>query len=125
MPKGKKVGGKDWVPGQSGNPNGRPPLPKELKELKELTKTEVETALNKLIHMTADELKELRKNPNTSALHLMVIAVTLEALQKGDHYRLDFLLNRIVGKVKDQVEHSGKISLEELVVQSQKEDLPK
>lgn len=122
MPKGKKFGGKDWVPGQSGNPKGRAPIPEDLKALKEMSQIEVDRSLHELIHFTFSELEAIRKNQSTSNLKRMLIAVILEAIQKGDHYRLDFLLNRIVGKVKDQVEHSGKISLEELVVQSQKDD---
>jgi hypothetical protein len=100
---GKKTGGRDFKKGQSGNPNGRPPVPHEIRELRKHNRREVEETLSKYLRMTAAELEEVAKSPYTPALDGMVVAVIMMAARNGDQWRFNFLLDRVIGKVPDRV----------------------
>ena len=50
---------KPWVKGQSGNPSGRPKLPKNLKAVKEFTTEEIRRIIAKYLRMTIKELQPL------------------------------------------------------------------
>ncbi len=90
---------KSWKPGQSGNPSGKP------KGL--LTKDQVMSVLGKFSALTKTELQEVLQNPKSTMLEIMVASVMVKAAQTGDSARLDFLWNRSIGKVKEEIEHSG------------------
>lgn len=105
--KGKKTGGKNFKPGQSGNPNGRPKMPPEVKESRKLNQASVELLLNKYLLMPFEELKALIEAQKCSAGDMLIATVIYKGITKGDHYRLDFLLNRLIGKVTDRIEHKG------------------
>lgn len=104
MAKGKKTGGRSLagIPGP-----GRPPLPPEVKAMRKLTKTEFETVVHSLSFMGRAELKKVMANPKSTALELMVCAVVMYAINRGDQGRIDFILDRIIGRVPQKVEQSG------------------
>jgi hypothetical protein len=102
--KGKKTGGRDWQAGQSGNPNGRVKFPPDVKKARTLNLVEATRALNKYIYMTREELLEAANSPETVALDLMIIRVIVESGKTGDHHRLGFLFDRLIGKVTEKAE---------------------
>lgn len=101
-----KAGGRDWAPGQSGNPNGRPKLPQDVKEARELTRASFTRLINKYLHSTPDVLKEVITNPTSLVIDAIVCKILLECGQKGDTMRLAFIIERLLGKVKEEVEIS-------------------
>lgn len=107
MANGIKTGGRDFQPGQSGNPAGRPTVPEELKAARRLNKTTLERILNEYIHLPMVELAEKVKDPSTPAIELMVAKVLHEAIKRGDEKRLGFILDRLVGAVKKTVAVEG------------------
>lgn len=54
----------------------------------------------------ADAIK-LLEDANTPLFHKVIIKIFLEALEVGCEKKADFIMNRIIGKVTDKVEHSG------------------
>jgi hypothetical protein len=104
MAKGKKTGGRDFKPGQSGNPKGGPGLPKDLREARKLGQLELERAVNRLIYLSRSELRAVIENPDTPMFDITIASIIAQAAQKGDQQRLEFVLNRIIGRVKDQIE---------------------
>lgn len=87
------------------NPTGgRPKLPDELKEVKNLKPSFVRKVFSKILQMKEFELERLLENPHASMLEKIAGKIVADAYEKGCHYKLNFLLDRIVGKVKDQVE---------------------
>lgn len=112
MARGKKTGGKDWKPGKAPKSPGRPESPPELKEARKLTRTAFEAIINRFIHMTRVELREARSDRGRTQLELIVIAVLEKAEGWGDTSRLNFVLDRLIGKVPDKVEMSGTLDIE-------------
>lgn len=90
--------------GQSGNPGGKPKLPDDIKQARKLSQIELERTINKLIYLPRSELKQVIENPATPMFEIMIASIIAQASQKGDQLRLDFVLNRMIGKVKEPVE---------------------
>lgn len=82
--------------GQSGNPSGKP------KQL--LTKDKVSSILGKFATMTRDQLQDVAADPKSSMIEIMIASIMVKAAKEGDYARLDFLLTRSIGKVKDELE---------------------
>ena len=93
-----------WKKGQSGNPGGKPKIPDDIKETRSLNQYELERIINRYLHMTKGELVAAIKNDATPMMEVTVASIVLKAASGGDHLRLDFILNRLIGKVKDKVQ---------------------
>jgi hypothetical protein len=106
MAKGFKTGGKDWEPGQSGNPLGRRPLPAAYKKIQKLSPHYVRMVISRLARMTKDELYEFLQSSDGSSgpnmLEMMIGAIAVKAAADGDHSKLNFLLDRTIGKVVEE-----------------------
>lgn len=103
MAKGKKTGGRDIQKGQVLNPNGRR-LPADIKELRAHNKFEVERCLTKYMHMSVRELNELKEDMSLTGLELASVRLVLKGSVGADYRIMDFLFNRTIGKVKEQIE---------------------
>lgn len=95
--------GRPFPKGVSGNPLGKPKMAVELQKIRALNQTTFTATVNKFLSMTKDEVKAASKDPSTPVLELMVASVMSKAIEAGDQQRLNFLLDRIVGKVPDKV----------------------
>lgn len=108
---GKKTGGNDFKPGTSGNPNGRPRLPDDIKAARKLNKVELERLLNRYIHMPISEIQRLLKIPiesnETPSIEVLIAKIVAEGIKRGDEKRLGFLLDRLIGPVKMKVSLDG------------------
>ena len=91
--------------GQSGNLKGRPR--DMLKAVKKLTKDELEDIASLVIKSTVEDLRKILKDPDTTAIRVMIVRVVIKIIEKGDMDSLDKLLNRMIGKVKDKVDVTG------------------
>jgi len=109
MAKGKKTGGRDFVKGQVTNPNGRPKLPEHLKKARRMNKGKYEEILNKYMFLTKAELTIAVHDEETPMLEIYVIKCLLSGMGKGDYGTLDKMLDRLIGKVKEHIEHSGSL----------------
>jgi single-stranded DNA-specific DHH superfamily exonuclease len=116
MAKGKKTGGKDFKPGESGNPKGRPALPGDVREARRLTRIEFEKTINRFLFMTLDQITEHLNDPATTALDQLVGRIVANAIRNGDHLRSEFLLSRTIGKAADaaDLENEEKQKLQSL-----------
>lgn len=102
---GKKTGGKDFQKGQAGGP-GRPATPDDLKNVKKLSTNEMQALLAKYLRMSKGQLIALHKDPDVPAIDLLVMSIIQKAVVHGDHQRMNFLLDRTIGRVTDKVEVS-------------------
>lgn len=93
------TGLKPWQPGQSGNPSGRPKIPKELQAIRSLSQIEVAKIVSKYAHMSQTEVAVLLKDPLLPMIEAAVASIFAHAVARGDYARLSILLDRAVGKV--------------------------
>ncbi len=121
MAKGKKSGGKDFKPGVSGNENGRPPLDPAVKQFKKLTQDIIDEVGFLVLDGDKVGLAKIIADPQASTLKRWIAQVAETGIKLGDMDSLDKLLNRLLGKAPQKLEHSGTVTLEELVAGSRKE----
>lgn len=96
-----------WKPGQTGNPGGRPKLPKELREVKEFTTDEIKRVIAKYMRMTKGELEVVLDKGNSKTLPMfeaMIASVISNAWKTGDFSKIEFLLNRSGHRQKNEME---------------------
>jgi hypothetical protein len=101
---GVKSGGKDWVKGQSGNPKGGIGLPKDVKDARKLTAIEFTRLASEFLYATKDVLQNKLKDPAATMLELMIAGIIAKATSEQDYLRASFLLDRILGKPKQNEE---------------------
>lgn len=95
---------KPFKPGQSGNPGGKAKLPEDIREARKLNQIELERVINKYLYLGHEDFEAEIKRPGVPMLELMLASIVKAAAQKGDQLRLDFILNRVIGKVKERIE---------------------
>ena len=107
MPKGNPKGNpqnlKPWPKGVSGNPRGAGLIGEDIRKARQLTASKFTEITTKYLGMTKEQLIEATKAPGTPALELMVAQIMSKAIINGDQTRLNFLLDRLIGKVPDKV----------------------
>ena len=89
--------------GQSGNPGGRPKLTDDMKRLSKLSKTSLEAAMNKFLHIDRAGLKVIANDPASTMLDIAIASILTKAVTQGDQQRLDWIVSRLIGKVTDKV----------------------
>lgn len=101
MAYGRKTGGKDFKAGKSGNPGG---MTKEQAKVRHLTRETLKDLMNTLSSATYEDLQRMLDSPGTTALTMMVVKGILTAIETGDVRQREGILERLVGKVKDEVD---------------------
>ena len=116
-----KPRGKPFPKGVSGHPEGRPPMPPEVKTLKQMNEIELVRLSNELLALEPHEIREVfqEQHPELRSItHVAFAAALLKTVETGQLANMMPIIERGVGKVKEKVEHSGKISLADIVLNS-------
>ena len=92
-----------FKPGQTGNPNGRPPLTKEQRALRTLTIERYREVIELALTGNLEELKAFIEDPDTPVIQVGVGTAILTAIKKGDASVLETFAARIVGKIPDEI----------------------
>lgn len=79
-------------------------IPPDLKEARMVNANKFEHVIYQYMGSTIDVLRAKLKDETTPAMDLVVIRILVLAIEKGDHARLNFLLERTIGKVADRME---------------------
>ncbi len=87
-----------FKPGQTGNPNGRPMVPIDLKESRSVNKVEFERVLNKYMYLCAPDINSALKSDKLPMIELVVAKIVAKAFNEGDQRRLEFIIDRLIGK---------------------------
>lgn len=98
----KRGPGKPFPKGVSGNPGGRPQLSSEEKLLRRLSKEQLVEIGSMLVQGKMSEIKKVY-NEDSSGLRAVMASAILRAYDEGDWATLDKILDRLVGKVTDNV----------------------
>lgn len=91
---------------KKGNPGGpgRPRVtPEELAQTR-LTSTRFKAALRKYLNLSMPEIMALLKDPTTKSLDLMILSVLARAIKDGDEKRLGWILEKLFGRSKEQID---------------------
>lgn len=107
MAKGKKSGGRDFEPGNKLG-KGQPPLPPDLREVRKLGRSQVEAKLWDLISKTKRELGALISD-DAPMIDRIIANVLLQAAENGDEKRLNWFLDRTIGKVTQPISFENEL----------------
>jgi hypothetical protein len=90
--------------GAVANPTGRPR--KYVSQLREqgYKVSEVNDAIQVLMSMTIEELKEVYINPQATVLEKTIAGAIRKSIEKGSLYSIETLLTRVYGKPKEQMD---------------------
>lgn len=91
-----------FVKGQSGNPKGRPKLRVETVKVKNALRVDIARALH-MLTLSHEEIKEREQEFHKSVLHDYVMT----AIQTGDWKVISNLLDRLMGKPQESVDHTS------------------
>jgi hypothetical protein len=102
--------------GEVRNPNGRPR--KYVSELRAqgYKVSEVNDAIQVLMSMTLNELKDVYMNPEATALEKTIAGAIKKSIEKGSLYSIETLLTRVYGKPKEQMDLNASGGIEIQVV---------
>lgn len=95
-----------FKPGNQGGP-GRPSNPPELKAIRALTKEYVNEVMQLVLDNDWPALQRLANSTTEPMLKRLSAKALLTADRKGDISTLETILNRVLGKPKETVDHSA------------------
>lgn len=102
--------------GQSGNPGGKPKLPKELKEIVQFTNAEMQRVISKYFRMDKEEIN-IAGDSTTLPMIEVVIARTIQSSAKyGDYHKVLPLVDRLCGKVKEMIEVDSNAPMPQVII---------
>jgi hypothetical protein len=96
-----KTGGRDWKPGQSGNPKGPPAIDKHVREVKNLSAEEYLELASFLLRATDSDIEQVLSNPDSPKLEKIFAQVLKTTQETGSMSQLDLILNRLIGKPRE------------------------
>lgn len=92
-------------PGGPGRGKGRPKIAEDLREVKVFNKDEWTRMFNRFFFMTMAELESfISKRKEQRVGDLLVASIVHAALKGGDEKKLNFMLDRTIGRVTDKIE---------------------
>lgn len=85
--------------GQSGNPGGRPKARLTVEKLREI--------IDRLSFMTRMQLQAVIQAEETPMIELQIASILAQAAKTGDYSRVQFILDRVLGKVANVNENTN------------------
>ena len=103
MPRGNPNGGVKFTKGDPRiNRKGPPRKPADLKKADdELSNHILELKIKKFLAMQKDELQNVIKDTKTTMIDLTLCSIIAKAATGADEKRLDWVITRLLGKVKE------------------------
>lgn len=97
-----------FKPGNNANPRGAAAHNQLAKQIKHLTKKELQSLANLVLQGNVYEIRRIKKDKaHSSTLKVMLASIAIRVIEKGDHQAMEALLNRMIGKVPEKFEHEG------------------
>lgn len=115
--------GRPFQKGQSGNPEGARAHNQDLKKLRRLTREQVVEIGSLVLEKKVSELRRIARSKKAPSLQAWFAAVAYRAIMTGDATHYDRLLDRIIGKVKDEIKFEGSLKVREKYKRMSTEEL--
>ncbi len=96
-----------FLPGVSGNPNGRPRKFMTQMKAAGYKRSEVADTIQALLACKMEELRLVYEDPSSTILEKTVAAALRRGLERGSLHSLEVLITRVFGQPKETIEHSG------------------
>ncbi len=93
--------------GQNANPagsGGRPPLEPAVREANKLTKSQILEVIARMMVARQGDCERIMNDPNSPMFHKAVASIFHIAVTEACEKKLDFILNRLIGKITDKIE---------------------
>lgn len=100
---GVKTGGRDWKPGQSGNPERKGLSDPAATKIRQLTRAQIAEIGTVVLDGSLEDLNKIVTDPKASALRVWIATIIVDGIKQGDVVKLNALLDRIAGKVKQEI----------------------
>lgn len=97
-----------FKPGKSGNPEGARKHNPITRALKNLTIETYREVIEAVCSGNLDALKDMIRDPKTSALQVGVATAFVKAIKSGDYGVIERIAERIVGKIPDELNVNSK-----------------
>ena len=105
MAHGRKTGGRDIKKGQVLNPRGGKAHDPVVRAIRKMTHNEIAEIGSMIIEGNLQDLTDLMENrrPDSSVLKVWMASIAVRAINRGDADALNKLLDRIVGRVRQDI----------------------
>ena len=103
--KGNKTG-RQFAKGNKGGP-GRPKVSEIERRVRDATRKDIAEVWEQLNGLSEDQIKKIAKDSKQPALKVGMASGYLHWIKTGEFSKLDRILDRVIGKVKQNIEHSG------------------
>lgn len=89
-----------FLKGVSANPTGggRKKMPAALRQLRDHSRNEILKSMSEIMLKSSAELQRMNGDPRSTAAEVLICAIMIHAINKGDAYRAQFLMNYVLGK---------------------------
>jgi hypothetical protein len=104
-----------WKKGQSGNPGGKPRLPEALREMQLIHADELKRVITKYMRMARGEAQVILSDPTTPMMDANILSGLEQGAKNGDLSKFSYLLDRLVGKVSQEMPVSVPVNAAENV----------
>ena len=101
--RGKPPKHSQFKKGQSGNPRGAQLHDQTAKQIRKLTSEEVREVATLILDNNLPGLQAIARDKTASVLKVWIASIAAKGIQKGDPSALDKILERLIGKVKQDV----------------------
>ena len=98
------VNGLDKRPHDRGN--GRNPLPKEIKEIRELAKKDFTGKYSNMLFMTKQQLRDIVASAETPLIQLGIAKGIIKWIETGDYRYIQPWTEYLLGKPREYKEHT-------------------
>ncbi len=109
--------------GISPNPKGRGLEDPQIRKIKKLTNDEIAIMGSMLLDCNKAQIMTIKKDKSAATIKVLIASVLLKVIDKGDASAMNAILDRIVGKVRLPVTHSGIIKNSGMTVEDVNESL--
>lgn len=106
--------GKRFQKGNCANPLGAAAHNPVLKSVRRLTKDDLAEVGSFILEGNKKALEEIKENQDSSFLKYVIASALLKSADRGELATLNLLLDRVIGKPKDQIELDATVTARDM-----------